>query len=1552
MTMGRGGYGLLSEFFFGKDEEEETEQQEETLSANEQFLRNRYPHLQGEGVTNPYAATTKYDPKAEPLAENDPRKYYALDPRADSMPGPQKQGVFSFLGGIDELASTISKEALQNLRLPNAPFMPSRESPLFDFETLKPNPESQQAIADIFAKESTVPFYKGQGDSILPGKEVLDRLKNASVTLNEINEEGSVQSSIVKGFTNPINYVSLGILGSTKNLKLLRNLALGSNVSTVDNPAVYKSLILKIPAIIAGDKNTASAVQGARLELLDATMNKPMDIEGLPKNALFENDFKFWLNMSNDEVVDTAKMFDEMGGAIDPNVTLTMSGVDGILQRLVKVGLIEKTGKYTFKKRVSSGSPEAISILNSYGKSFAVSGGSGTDAFVFDIPTMESVVKQIVTAENPVLANLAKSTGINPSAAKTTPTEKAVIAYLRQESSIDELIEVTLQAGLDSHAGYKKLFGKLPVGFGRIPIKIDEDGIVWYADGKVKVGPIEKTKWKSTGTVWNDVFSDPKAFADDLSDAAMAYINDYQAIVNQIEKLRVAHGLKSVAKDRNGLYYIPRQVEGIDDIPILRDSDSHQARTYELLATEGMIGHYDEATGTFIDQVSYLANPRETLKLHLKAAYREILDDQLATHLIDNNIGTTVTDALEKIAPKVVGRFNKATKAVANTKKKLKQLNAKLPLDPFEVDPSLSKVRSTLDWNQRKIKGYKALNDEIEATRKQLGKDEAELGRAKAARTKQLKSLRKAGAETGSIFGDAPENIGIKVWRDKIFKQEDWNELQKLFDSKYGDSPWKVLRVIDRIGQSIRFLSSGFDLGAPFIHGLPVLFRHPDVWRKATAAHYAAFFDPSVQSRMIRDNLQTYQEMAYYGIPIGDVEIFSAIKRGGGLNPTDLEKMLAKKFPSAANSKILKDTMLGKGIKGTYRGAGFATGQVTGRFQASYSSFLATSRMLMYKGMRDSWLKSGNADSTLPELAAYIRNMTGGLDSRALGVSANIRAIESTWLAFSPRLLRSTFALVSDAVSYLPSEVKGKITGKAVASARQQAAFKALGAYLVGSTGLYLAAELSLGLAKGHSMERIGNDMQQGLNPLNGSKFLSVEIGGQNIGIGGQIRAITQLMGAVGSTFVPGGKDFKDLFTGDVLENPILQYLSYRGAVGVNAFRTILEGTSGVDAQPFDKVDSKPDIAWHLFENSLPFALQGAMEGDNAWGIATGMLGLRTSPQSGNQEMIERYKNYWDSLSIQEREKYGMLKSPTKKSDMSLLFRQAAEEADPEIAEAEKRSFDESLERGDSFGLYKDKRNTLQLEKDQKVQESFNEHGFSKQFREDVSKAYLIYATQMKSLNETNEELLSEFDEENPNQHPFNIAVDEYFTTLEAPGLEKVTGEFDFNEHDKRLEQLQNSEVVGPYFDQIETFLRNNKSPIEQELDRDREKLRPYWDIIDAVVEEENFVEEYEIYNSQTRIKQISMLEGAVPSLNWSITDSINLQIVKAKITEKRNTLKLSDPVIEALLWKHGYTTTKARNMKNFRAAMWIATLNAESGNNPKTADIERFIQEHEAANP
>lgn len=73
--------------------------------------------------------------------------------------------------------------------------------------------------------------------------------------------------------------------------------------------------------------------------------------------------------------------------------------------------------------------------------------------------------------------------------------------------------------------------------------------------------------------------------------------------------------------------------------------------------------------------------------------------------------------------------------------KRLASLRAKLPLDPFEVDPSLMKP-SKLDWNQRKLKGYQSLINEIEDTVKQLGKDEAELKRAKTIRTKNYKKLK------------------------------------------------------------------------------------------------------------------------------------------------------------------------------------------------------------------------------------------------------------------------------------------------------------------------------------------------------------------------------------------------------------------------------------------------------------------------------------------------------------------------------------------------------------------------------------------------------------------------------------------------------------------------------------------------------------------------------------------------------------------------------------------------------------------------------------------
>ena len=53
----------------------------------------------------------------------------------------------------------------------------------------------------------------------------------------------------------------------------------------------------------------------------------------------------------------------------------------------------------------------------------------------------------------------------------------------------------------------------------------------------------------------------------------------------------------------------------------------------------------------------------------------------------------------------------------------------------------------------------------------------------------------------------------------------------------------------------------------------------------------AGDFDPTVQARYIRDNIDTFNEMAQAGVPIGDNEFFAALKAGdgGGLSLKNLD---------------------------------------------------------------------------------------------------------------------------------------------------------------------------------------------------------------------------------------------------------------------------------------------------------------------------------------------------------------------------------------------------------------------------------------------------------------------------------------------------------------------------------------------------------------------------------------------------------------------------------------------------------------------------------------
>jgi hypothetical protein len=223
-------------------------------------------------------------------------------------------------------------------------------------------------------------------------------------------------------------------------------------------------------------------------------------------------------------------------------------------------------------------------------------------------------------------------------------------------------------------------------------------------------------------------------------------------------------------------------------------------------------------------------------------------------------------------------------------------------------------------------------------------------------------------------------------------------------------------------------------------------------------------------------------------------------------------------------------------------------------------------------------------------------------------VGGGQRALESLAL-FSPKLLRSTIALFADASR--PWTPQGAAAAHTIL--KMSAA----------TAGIFSLAAMMTGEANGEAEEEIVQRVRDTVNPLSGKKFLSVEIDGDWYGVGGQIRAMTQMVaGAIG-----GGINFaKDGTITDAADNPIipmLKLLSSRTSPAYRAGEAAIELATQEELNllPFDEIDNVPDLLFFVGRSSLPFVIQDALEmgqdplRDVSPGpLAAAVLGGRTSP--------------------------------------------------------------------------------------------------------------------------------------------------------------------------------------------------------------------------------------------------------------------------------------------------------------------------------------------------
>ena len=443
----------------------------------------------------------------------------------------------------------------------------------------------------------------------------------------------------------------------------------------------------------------------------------------------------------------------------------------------------------------------------------------------------------------------------------------------------------------------------------------------------------------------------------------------------------------------------------------------------------------------------------------------------------------------------------------------------------------------------------------------------------------------------GSALGrGAPDEIPVKLWKNTHYlPSRSADKLNEWIGARGVSGPQapKLIEGVKQVGDLMRFAAATADFAMPFVQGLPLLARNPVAWGKMSARHIVAFFNPRVQGRYIQKNFDSINDMVVKGrVPPGDVEFFKSLERGGLA-----ERLGVKRVPGVT------------------------------RFQTSYDTGLLITRHELWSSIKPRW------NGTDEQLGKFVRNATGGLESRALGLGPAQRGVESMAL-FAPKLLRATLALVTDAAR--PWTPQG---GEAAHTILRM---------LAAGAGIMAVANIGFGLAQGDTNEEIEQRLEDTMNPTKGRQFLGVQVGDNWYGIGGQVRSITQMI-------VRAVDDPKGLTSADLLDNPFARFAQGRMSPAASVAGGVFERLTNenVNVLPFETIDDWPDVGRLIGLSSLPFMLQGMVEGGvfndgPSWlpiGIDSTKLSAPTLELFGSRTSVNSPS---DVLDAEARDRFGL----------------------------------------------------------------------------------------------------------------------------------------------------------------------------------------------------------------------------------------------------------------------------------------------------------------------
>ena len=859
----------------------------------------------------------------------------------------------------------------------------------------------------------------------------------------------------------------------------------------------------------------------------------------------------------------------------------------------------------------------------------------------------------------------------------------------------------------------------------------------------------------------------------------------------------------------------------------------------------------------------------DIVELYGKAAARTIADKRLKDFMVKRgtSINQRKNSQVAGIAKLAISKFNRSANALQSFKVgaaggriKGGNLGAIRRLDPELADEIV--VANNLKDAAERTAALKALTKKVADVQENARLD-------KLAAQKSSKHASDAVRHPPGL-----QSIDEPAFSGLLFSPEDVKAYMNTLPSEVRGIAERGVGVAAELSSFARTFQLGLDFGFHLIQGAMVLTRSPRIWGQSVKYSIATMFRNS-----------NYRA-AYLSSP----KVQRIIQRYGNLIHIDSEM-----FEAFSKEAVLPRVLKSERIP---LGAGKPVMSLLRRFADSFEMAFDVARLEMADSF-DYLVELGEA--SIDDVAAHVNKVTGVTSSRALGISATQRQIESTAFFLAPRYTRAITGLFIDA---------------AQGGFRGDQARKSLRNFF----GATVMAYTGIAMATGQEPKLDPRSKDQGGD---GGEFMTLDIAGQKVGLGSKPYSVARALVKMASDPANAGREATrwlrsqsapvsglawDVITGkNFLGQPIdtpVQIL--RDGMLSRVMPFYAEAWAFDEPRP-NGVGVAADFVGFRSWPSQPSDWRNDLRDDLAALIPVGRLRGRQ-----NQEMLNEGLDSptWAILNARQKQqiiqgKTGIPEIDSQRDKLEKITNQAIKQV---------------RERGDKdVNEYYQQSEDARVEWEIRSKELHDGIGIEyspNEFRNNMRVVNTRYSTLAEEIHDENGiharaiEKIDEWKGEPDFVPDVDLAREEYMTQIVGnKDLTGQYGEYLFDKRDRIMEKL-NRKWGGDVMKEAVEISHNSKEmpTYWRKWITDREVLRPFWGIRDQYLETNpvarNLHNQLESARNRVDLAEVKRIES-----------NPIVRRMEKEITRRRIKMREMDPYMDALyvFWSDYTKTSRTR---------------------------------------